>query len=144
MIPMRIDKTYLGAKITKIILHDHLNYDVYSLRFCKKENKIIPSVIIDPSSVTQVWSITLHFIHHPWDNWLTKRRFLWIFTTPGNTSIANQNVANIALFSSAEDSFCSSPVTKNNSGKPDKRFRQQLIPCLDCNERYDWIFAKQT
>ena len=64
------------------------------------------------SSVTQVWSITLHFIHHPWDNWLTKRRFLWIFITPGNTSIANQNVVNIALLSSVEDSFVLLPLLK--------------------------------
>ena len=70
------------------------------------------------SSVTQVWSITLHFIHHPWDNWLTKRRFLWIFITPGNTSIANQNVANIALLSSAEDSFVVLPLLKITQENP--------------------------
>ena len=57
------------------------------------------------SSVTQVWPITLHFIHHPWDNWLAKSRFLWIFITTGNTSIASQNVDNIALLSYAEESF---------------------------------------
>ena len=70
------------------------------------------NICFSASSVIQVWSITLHFIHHPWDNWLTKRRFLWIFITPGNTSIANQNVANIALLSSAEDSFVLLPLLK--------------------------------
>ena len=73
---------------------------------------------VHSSSVTQVWSITLHFIHHPWDNWLTKRRFLWIFITPGNTSIANQNVANIALLSSAEDSFVLLPLLKLTQENP--------------------------
>ena len=34
------------------------------------------------------------------------------FTEAGNTSIANQNVANIALLSSAEDSFVLFPLLK--------------------------------
>ena len=60
-----------------------------SLSFHSKERRSwFVRVSTLPSSVTQVWPITLHFIHHPWDNWLTKRRFLWIFITPGNTSIA--------------------------------------------------------
>ena len=91
-----------------------------------------PNVNDTTSSVTQVWSITLHFIHHPWDNWLTKRRFLWIFITPGNTSIANQNVANIALLSSAEDSFVLLPLLETRQSAqwgtytPEQRYRQFL------------------
>ena len=99
-----------------------------------KAQKIVDvsnSVIFIASSVTQVWSITLHFIHHPWDNWLTKRRFLWIFITPGNTSIANQNAANIALLSSAEDSFVLLPLLKITQENP--------INVFVSNQYHAWI-----
>ena len=39
--------------------------------FSKQEWHRDSLAYIGTSSVTQVWPITLHFIHHPWDNSLT-------------------------------------------------------------------------
>ena len=57
------------------------------------------------SSVTQMWSITLNFIHHQWDSSPAKHRFYEYSLELGNTSVANQSVDNTALLSNAEDSF---------------------------------------
>ena len=45
----------------------------------------------EPSSVTQVRSITSNFIHQPWDNSSAKRRFHEYSLTWGNTLLSNQN-----------------------------------------------------
>ena len=75
------------------------------------------------SSFTQGWSIPFHSFRHPWDNLLKNRRFLWIFISAGNTSVANQNIGNMiaTLLFGGDIVFF---VTQNSSrGKTNNFFR---------------------